>query len=231
MKSEGILNITVAMSPKPSFLLNERIYTKLTAERDQFWAINALEAAAMTALTEMRTAWPIATIFFIANPKLSRKVRSAARTMLENVVAAITPEHREKCADVVILGIEEWLRQISDERKDSPAMTVGVFSLDLLRDVVHSILSEKLTSYVNYVLIRVFVLAHHPKLPRHQWSWIDIARKANVDPGQLTTDHRDEFMSALARKWWPAEKVHPISTYLISRIRTSNMQPFQPAGL
>ena len=165
----------------------------------------------MMALTDMETTWPIATIFFIANPKLSRTVRSTARTMLENVVAAMTPELREKCADVVILGIEEWLRQISEERKDSPAMTVGVSSLDLLRDVIYSILPEKLveeTWYLNHVLIHIFVLAHHPKLPRHQWSWINIARKANVDPGQLTADHRDEFLSALTQKWWPAEKVH-----------------------
>jgi hypothetical protein len=165
----------------------------------------------MTALTEMEIAWPIATIFFIANPKLWRKVRSSARTMLENVVAAMTPEHREKCADIVIVGIEEWLRQISAERKDSPAMTVGVSSLNLLRDVVHSILQEKLveeTSYVNHVLIRIFVLAHHPKLPRHQWSWIDIVRNANVDPGQLTAARTDEFMSALTQNWWPTEKVH-----------------------
>lgn len=210
VKSQGILNITVAISPKPSFLLNERIYTKLTAERDQFWAINALEAAAMTMLTEMETAWAIAAIFFIANPKLSRTVRSTAKSMLENVVAAMAADHRQKCADVVILGIEEWLRQISEERKDSPAMIVGVSSLDLLRDVARSILPKKMVeekTYVFHVLIRIFVLANHPKLPRHQWSWIDIARKANVDPGQLTADHKDEFMNALALKWWPTEKV------------------------
>lgn len=234
VKSEGISNTVVAVSPKISFLLNERIYTKLTSERDQFWAIHALEAAAMTALTEMETAWPIATIFFIANPKLSRKVRSTARTMLENVVGAMTPEHREKCAGIVIVGIEEWLRQFSVQRKDSPAMMVGVSSLNLLRDVVHSILPEKLaeeTSYVNHVLIRIFVLAHHPKLPRHQWSWIDIVRKANVDPGQLTAAHIDEFMSVLAQKWGPAEKVRRNLAYLISRIWTFDAQPFQPAGL
>jgi hypothetical protein len=210
VRSQGILNITVAVSPKPSFLLNERIYTKLTAERDQFWAINALEAAAMTMLTEMETAWAIAAIFFIANPKLSRSVRSTAKSMLENVVAAMAPDHRQKCADVVILGIEEWLRQISEERKDSPAMIVGVSSLDLLRDVARSILPKKMVqekTYVFHVLIRIFVLTHHPKLPRHQWSWIDIAREANVDPGQLTADHKDEFMNALALKWWPTEKV------------------------
>jgi Generalcontrol nonderepressible 1 (Gcn1) N-terminal len=112
VKSEGILNITITVSPKPSFLLTERIYTKLTAESDQLWSINALEAAAMRAITEMESAWPIAAIYFIANPKLSRKVRSAAKTMLENVVLAMPPEDRGKGADVVMLGVEEWLRQV-----------------------------------------------------------------------------------------------------------------------
>src|SRR5947207_3120001 len=148
VKSQGILNITIAVSPKPSFVLNERIYTKLTSEGDQLWAINALEAAGMTALTEMETAWPIATIFFIANPKLSRKVRSAARTMLENVITAMSPDRREQGADVVILGIEEWLRHLSEERKESPAMVVGVSSVNLLRDVSHSILQGNLVEEV-----------------------------------------------------------------------------------
>lgn len=114
VKSEGILNITIAVSPKPSFLLNERIYTKLSAERDQLWAINAFEATAMRALAEMGNAWSIATIYFIVNPKLSRKVRSAAKNMLEKVLIAITPDILEKAAEIVILGIEEWLRQVND---------------------------------------------------------------------------------------------------------------------
>lgn len=88
-------------------------------------------------------------------------------------------------------------------------MVVGNFSLNLLRDVVTSILPKSLleSSYVNHVLIRIFVLAHDPKLSRHQWSWIDIARKANVDPGLLAADHADEFVTAIAQKWWPVEKV------------------------
>lgn len=114
MKSEGILNISIAVSPKPSFLLNERVYTKLTAERDQLWAINALEAAAMRALTEMGNAWSIAAVFFIVNPKLTRKVRSAAKTMLENVLSQISPENRDKAVEIIILGIEEWLRQVEN---------------------------------------------------------------------------------------------------------------------
>src|SRR5271169_5807238 len=96
-------------------------------------------------------------------------------------------------------------------------MTVGGSSLDLLREVVASILPKSLqgeNAYIDHVLIRLFVLAHHPMLPRYQWSWIDIARKANVDPGLLTTGHPDEFISAITQKSWPTEKV--IHAYCMS---------------
>jgi Generalcontrol nonderepressible 1 (Gcn1) N-terminal len=116
IKSEGILNITIAVSPKPSFLLNERIYTKLIVEHDQLWAINALEATAMRALVEMGNAWSIAAIYFVVNPKLSRNVRSAAKHMLQNVLINISSERRVKVAEIVILGIEEWLRQVTNVR-------------------------------------------------------------------------------------------------------------------
>jgi Generalcontrol nonderepressible 1 (Gcn1) N-terminal len=112
VKSEGILNATIAVSPKISFLLNERIYTKLTLERDQLCAINALEAAALRGLNEMGTVWSLATIYFICNPSLSRKVRAAAGTMLECTLRTASPGTREKYADIVVLGLEEWLRQV-----------------------------------------------------------------------------------------------------------------------
>jgi hypothetical protein len=66
----------------------------------------------MRALTEMESAWPIAVIFFVANSKLSRKVRTAAKSMLQSVSVAMAPEHRDKVADVLIRGMEEWLRQV-----------------------------------------------------------------------------------------------------------------------
>lgn len=92
-----------------------------------------------------------------------------------------------------------------------PAITVGAPPLHLLRDVITAILPRTLyeeARYIDHVLIRIFVVAHHLKLPRHQWSWIDICRKTNVDPGQLTKDHTGEFMNGISQKWWPVEKVY-----------------------
>jgi hypothetical protein len=112
VKSQGILNIAIAVAPKPSFLLNERIYTKLSNERDQLWAIRALEAIAMRAIEEMENAWSMAAIFFVVNPKLPRTLRTAAKSMIEKVICRMTPETRVNGADVVVSGIEEWLRQV-----------------------------------------------------------------------------------------------------------------------
>ena len=107
------MNTTIAVAPKPSFLLNERIYTKLTSERDQVWAVNALEASARRAIAEMGTAWSIVAIFFVANPKLSRNVRVAATSMLERILIEMSTEDRVKAAEIVVFGIEEWIRQVS----------------------------------------------------------------------------------------------------------------------
>jgi len=89
-------------------------------------------------------------------------------------------------------------------------MAIGASSLSLLKNVVKAILCTPLLDnalYVKHVLVRLFVVAHHPHLPRYQWSWVDIARRANVDPGSLATTSTDEFMRLLAEKSWPTEKV------------------------
>jgi hypothetical protein len=83
----------------------------LTTARDQLWAINALEAAAKRALTEMDTAWPLAAIYFVVNPKLSKDVRFAAISMITNVFVSTPSDIRCKAANRVVLGIEEWIRQ------------------------------------------------------------------------------------------------------------------------
>ena len=110
---EGVLKTSTTVTPKPSFLLNERVYSKLPGEPDQLWAIYAFEAVASKSLVEMGVAWSLSAIFFITNPKLSRTVRLRARKMLEKVLISTTPEIRIKSLDVIIAGMEEWLRQVS----------------------------------------------------------------------------------------------------------------------
>src|SRR5271170_2022533 len=111
-------------------------------------------------------------------------------------------------------------------------MTVGSSSLLLLKDLVKAILSDTLlseASYVNHVLIRLFVLAHHPKLPSYQWSWVDIARRANVDPGNLALTLTSEFMKLISEKSWPSEKVQTTSTESHDRTLNSKTPPSLPA--
>ena len=210
VKAEGILNMTIAVAPKPSFLLNDRIYTKLTNIGDQLWAIHALEAAAKRAIAEMETAWPLAAIYFVVNPKLQKEVRFSAIDMLKKLLLKMLSEDRIQAADYIIRGVEEWLHQLSEERKEGSPAAVGEASLSRLKDVITALLSRELTSdksYVNHVLRRMFVLAHHPRLADQRWSWIDISRHAKVDPGQLATEMAPEFLESIFDKLWPKERV------------------------
>lgn len=214
VKSEGVLSVSTTIASKPSFLINERIYTKLGSQREKLWAIGALGAAGQLSITEMDVFWPIATIFFITDPKATKTIRDAAHSMLTLVLSGMASENRKRGAELMIRGFEDWLRQISEERKDSPAMSSGPCSLLLLRDVVTSMLTGELLadpSYVSFLLVRLFATAHHPRLPRYQWSWIDIVRMANMDPGTLVTEQSTDFLAVITQKFWPSEKVpkHP----------------------
>ena len=81
------------------------------------WALNALESAGLVALTNMGTAWSLAAIYFVTNPKLSRKVRITAKTMLVRVLIEMSPENRLKISETIIAGMEEWIRQVSFAHK------------------------------------------------------------------------------------------------------------------
>jgi len=210
VKAKGILNITISVAPKPSFLLNDRIYTKLSNSRDQTWAVNALEASARRAITEMETAWPLAAIFFVANPKIPKEVRFSLINMVKRVLNLMETEGRCQAADYIIFGVEEWLRQLSEERKEGPAAAVGEGSLTRLKDIISAMLSAELvsdTSYAHHVLRRLLVLCHHPRLSRKQWSWIEVSRHANVDPGHLTEGETFDCIEPIQEKMWPKEKV------------------------
>jgi hypothetical protein len=90
--------------------LNERLYTRLTNETDQIWAIRALEATAIRSPMEMSIGWALAAVYFLANPKHSRSVRDAAESMLVYVLQAVQP--RINAANIIVSGVEEWLRQV-----------------------------------------------------------------------------------------------------------------------
>lgn len=69
--------------------------------------------------------------------------------------------------------------------------------------------------YLEEVLKRIFVLCHHPLLPRHQFSWTDISRSAKIDPGMLTEEQTEDFLEEIKQKLWPSENVFSlISIYL-----------------
>jgi Generalcontrol nonderepressible 1 (Gcn1) N-terminal len=112
IKAEEIMNATIAVRPKPSFLLNDRIYTKLTSARDQLWAIHALEATGTRAFMDMDSVWVFAAIYFVVNPKASKEVRFAGTSTITQVLVSMASDVRCEAAARIIRGMEEWVRQV-----------------------------------------------------------------------------------------------------------------------
>ena len=90
-------------------------------------------------------------------------------------------------------------------------MSAGTSSTNRLRGVIGALINCSLKNeeyYLEEILKRIFVLCHHPELPRHQFSWIDISRRADIDPGMLAERQTEDFLKEIQQKLWPSENVH-----------------------
>jgi hypothetical protein len=90
-------------------------------------------------------------------------------------------------------------------------MSAGIPATNRLRGVIGALVNRNLKNEAHYleeILKRIFVLCHHPELPRHQFSWIDISRRAEIDPGTLAESQTEEFLKEIQQKLWPSENVH-----------------------
>jgi len=90
-------------------------------------------------------------------------------------------------------------------------LSAGASSVNRLSIVIKALFDQKLAddkSYLEQCLRKVFVLCHHPKLPRHQLSWTDLSSRAGIDPGVLVDGQTDPFLKEIKERLWPLENVY-----------------------
>lgn len=198
LQSSDIVNQSLTVSPKVSFLLNHKVYSKLTADDDHRWVMRALTAVAANVVYENDHAeyWAFAFLYIICAHNISPAAKKSAVSALSSVYM----RHSENIGRVMLNGIWQWLRKIEDpaHNKDSAPAFAKTGGLRL-RDAVHAIFpSPAVTSVGSETsslvdesaaknnLVNLCVLAHHPLMPGV--NWISLCQKVGVDPGKLTTE-------------------------------------------
>ena len=204
-KKSDIISQSIATQPKPSFILNPKVYSKLSTEEDVSIALRALNAIApivtQSSSKDVPDAWAQAYIFLIVAQGISAKAKSAAKHALTQAYLQTSPEN---ISSIITEGLWSWYRSSELGDKESAAFASKTGSSEL-GSVVGCIclpsdtLKKPGTSVeptsLHKQAIDLVVLARKEIIPR--MSWIDMCLRMGVDPGEVVRNNLDDFMRTI----------------------------------
>ncbi|KAK3305172.1 armadillo-type protein [Chaetomium strumarium] len=220
LKKALIQKNSLAVDPKPSFLLNQRIYSKFL-EDDLRWFCRALSAVTGTLGSDseaVRVAWAQAYIFLVCSSATSPPVRRLAIETLSNLCARSVGSGSHSVAAEIINGMWHWIEATETAEKESAAALAksGNTNLHLMFKAI--CLSPKETAdragtaadkeKLEAQMCSLVVLAKPQLIPRA--SWIDLCLKVELDPGELARKHEERLIQEIVERTRVREKSESI---------------------
>ncbi|CZR59752.1 probable translation activator GCN1 [Phialocephala subalpina] len=205
LKNAQITKQALVMEPKPSFLLNQRIYGKLTSEDDFNWFLRALVATsddiiAINPSSPAAVAWSQAIIFCICSSTVKPNVRKEA----SEVLSSIYLRNPLAVSRVLVSGLWRWRDSVESGDKDSAAVFAKTENNNI-HHVVRSIClspaeiderNAKVEMSVRMEQMTLLLVLSRPELlPRV--SWIQLCLKVEVDPGNLARESGDALVQQI----------------------------------
>ncbi|KAF2101997.1 translational activator [Rhizodiscina lignyota] len=205
IKKAAIAKQVLVAEPKPSFLLNFRIYSKLTAVDDFTWGLRALasmteDLAKLDNSSGIEDAWSQAFLFLMTSATVPPFVRTEAARGLASAYATFPA----RIGRIIINGLWEWRRRVVLNEKDTAAVTARTGNSELYLALRSICLSqgqrEELNASIdeptlNQELIDLLVICRPQLLPRA--NWISTCLRTGVDPGTLVSERLDTCISAI----------------------------------
>jgi hypothetical protein len=221
LKKAHILQQALTFDPKPSFLLNHRIYSKLTNDDDLMWVVRALSAVSgnldnVDPESPVAIAWSQAVIFCICSNSSAPAVRRQAIESLSQAYVQLP----SKIANVVINGLWRWIQSIEAGDKDGApaAAKVGTEQLHLVVKAIclppveaSRLGAEVPISSREQQMITMLVLSRPELLPHMHW--IELCLRVEVDPGDLARKYSDALLEQVLNITNFHETVRPSILY------------------
>ncbi len=192
-----VIDKAMTLKPKPSVLLNHRVYSKLSTTEDYTWMTRGLEATSrhvskVGSETPSSDIWAQAFLFLVASEDVSPETRKQALTTLSKSYIS----DPAAIGAAIIRGLWTWVRQVGTAEKDSiaAAAKTGTTKLYLAAQAIclpshkpGSIGPRIESAVLQTQLIEMLVLCHPEILPGV--SWIDLCLRVGEDPGALVKCH------------------------------------------
>ncbi|KAF3760981.1 ARM repeat-containing protein [Cryphonectria parasitica EP155] len=197
------------LEPKPSFLLNPRVYTKITSAEDARWLSRALSAVAsslpdhISGPAAVNTAWVHAFLYLICTTSLSTRLQKECADTLSKVYLY----NVEKMSRIVISGIWEWIESVNSGDKESAPLLakadnsnlqVALRSICLTSEDLKKADQEPNKALLEEQMCSLLVLARPQLIPRS--AWIDLCLRLNLDPGDLARKYETALLDEVVRR-------------------------------
>lgn len=210
-----------------SYLLNSRVYTKLSTSEDQQWLLRAL-LSVHTSLEDAsqadQAAWGRAVLHLLLARECSAEVRRAAATEL----ASKYLESPAAIGSNIVQGIWSYLQDESTHSGKNPLQPDESTASSLLRKAV-AVVSPSHATWAKHNLVKpVDVLTRQaisttvlygPDLIPHV-EWVDNLLYMGLDPGKLADDHTEALMQEIMSTF-RTPRLAPLSNFGLAACRAA----------
>lgn len=202
IKKAGVAEKALTLEPKPSFLLNPRVYTKLAAEDDFRWLLRACVSVCPKLNSKdgrepLSISWAQAIIYLIASTNVAPRIRQEATQALQTLYVA----NQTLTAQLVANGLWQWCEDLELENKDSAAIASRTGHAELFKVVRSICLDNETAAKMGLTLdkdsletqLRALVVLCRPQLiPKAPW--IELCLRTGTDPGGLVEKHAKDCL-------------------------------------
>jgi Generalcontrol nonderepressible 1 (Gcn1) N-terminal len=205
LKKAQISGQSLTMEPKPSFLLNPRIYSKLTTDDDFKWFIRALAAVSkdldvLPVDSPVALGWAQAMIFCVC----SSSVKPATRKEASRTLSMLYIRDPRLISGIILAGLWRWRHSIETGEKDSAAaasksenqnLHLIIKSICLFPAEVTRLGGSVDQATIKDQMVSLLVIARPELLPKV--TWIDVCLRVQVDPGELAQVSGDALIQQI----------------------------------
>lgn len=214
-KKFSVAKQCLELAPKPSFLLNPRVYTKIASDDDARWLARALAAVASSlpedTASSVSSAWTHAFLYLICSTAVTPQSRKQSADMLSDVYLS----NPDRIGKVVVNGIWHWVLAVENGDKESAPVLAKTGNANLhiaLRSICLSPADfEKAAKkpdqpQLEEQMCSLLVLARSQLIPRA--AWIDLCLRFGLDPGELAKKHEKVLLEEVVKR---SEFSQPVS--------------------
>lgn len=206
IKKAVIGDKALTLEPRPSLLLNPRVYTKLTTEDDFRWFMRALLSTfsqlPSDAASPVAVAWAQGLVFLSVGYTVAPQIRNEALAALTGIYLS----DPARVSDVIVHGLWKWCEDQLLGTKDAAATASNTDRPELYK-VVRAICHEPEalskrgaaidSATMQHQMTNLLVLCKPQLIPRA--SWIELCIHVGLDPGTLAAGASEELLAQVLR--------------------------------